>query len=63
MTDVGIDQALHDGDTCNLFEMTMEELYVSGSPIQLCCLACLFFTILVFVVAEISKNYSQTDKM
>lgn len=63
MTDVGIDQALHDGDTCNLFELTMEELYVSGSPIQLCCLACLFFTILVFAVAEISKNYSQTDKM
>ena len=61
MSDIGIDQALR--DTCNLFELTMEELYVSGSPIQLCALACLFFTILVFVVAEISKNYSQTDKM
>ena len=63
MSDVGMDQAMYDGDSCNLVELTLDELYLSGSPIQLCCLACLFFTSLVFVLSEISRNYSQTDKM
>ena len=57
MSEVGIE------DTCNLVELTLEELNLSGSPIRLCCLACAFFTLLVFVLSEASRNYSQTDKM
>lgn len=57
------DEAIYDGDSCNLVELTFEEMNVSGSPIRLCCIACLFFTILVFVLSELSRNYSQTDKM
>uniref|UniRef100_A0A7S0TCI9 Steroid 5-alpha reductase C-terminal domain-containing protein n=1 Tax=Pseudo-nitzschia delicatissima TaxID=44447 RepID=A0A7S0TCI9_9STRA len=57
------DEAIYDGDSCNLVELTFEEMNVSGSPIRLCCIACLFFTILVFVLSELSRNYSQTDKI
>eukprot|EP00531_Pseudo-nitzschia_arenysensis_P019427 CAMPEP_0116146774 /NCGR_PEP_ID=MMETSP0329-20121206/17349_1 /TAXON_ID=697910 /ORGANISM="Pseudo-nitzschia arenysensis, Strain B593" /LENGTH=329 /DNA_ID=CAMNT_0003642555 /DNA_START=100 /DNA_END=1089 /DNA_ORIENTATION=+ len=58
MSDAGFDQ-----DSCNLVELTLEELHISSSPIRLCCIACLFFTILVFVLSELSRNYSQTDKI
>lgn len=63
MSAVDDDQAIYNGDNCNLLELTMEEINVSISPIRLCCLACFFFTVLVFVVSEFSRNYSQTDKI
>jgi len=63
MSAIGDDQALYDGDSCNLLGLTLEEINDSTSPIYLCCLLCLFFTFLVFVLSEISRNYSQTDKI
>lgn len=63
MSVVGDDQVLYNGDSCNLLELTLEEINVSISPIRLCFLLCLFFTVLVFVLSEVSRNYSQTDKM
>jgi len=50
-------------DHCNLLGLTMEEIQIPMSPIRLCCLACFFFTILVFLLSELSRNYSQTDKI
>jgi len=57
------DDQAQNWDKCNLLELTLEEINVSLSPIRLCCIACLFFTILVFVISELSRNYSQTDKL
>jgi len=63
MSALGNDEVLQAGDTCDLLELTLQEINVPMSPIQLCCLLCLFFTVLVFVLSELSRNYSQTDKL
>lgn len=57
------DEVVYDGESCNLLDLALEEMNDSSSPIRLCCLVCLFFTILVFVSSELSRNYSQTDKL
>ena len=71
------DESFYNGDSsCNLFELTLDEIIIrtttiiddgnndySASPIRLCCIACLFFAVLVFAVSELSRNYSQTDKL
>ena len=70
------EESFSNGDSCNLFELTLDEIIrrtttidenvnddYSVSPIQLCCITCLFFTVLVFAVSELSRNYSQTDKL
>jgi len=58
-----VDQALNNAESCDLVGLTLQEIHNPMSPIQLCCLACLFFTVLVFVLSELSRNYSQTDKI
>jgi len=58
-----VDQALNNAESCDLVGLTLQEIHNPMSPIQLCCLACLFFTVLVFVLSEFSRNYSQTDKI
>jgi len=67
MSAVFEDQAMYDGDNCKLLELALEEITTGWgehmSPVQLCCLACLFFTFLVFSLSEFSRNYSQTDKL
>lgn len=56
-------------NSCNdLWGMTVNELFSSSTPhthnsLQQCCLACAVFTLLVFVVSERTKNYSQVDKL
>lgn len=60
---VNDDQFFDNADNCNLIELTLNEINVPFSPVRICCLACAFFTLLVFVVSEISRNYSQTDKL
>ena len=57
------DEISNNVDDCDLLGLTLQEIHVSMSPIQVCCLACLFFTMLVFIVSELSQNYSQTDKL
>jgi hypothetical protein len=57
------DEVIYDGESCNLLDLALEEMNDSSSPVRLCCLVCLFFTILVFVSSELSRNYSQTDKL
>eukprot|EP00536_Pseudo-nitzschia_multiseries_P011594 jgi/Psemu1/259963/estExt_Genewise1Plus.C_4050009 len=64
LSDVGIGSHDYNGDSssCNLVELAWDELN-APTPIRLCAIACLFFTLLVFVVSEWSRNYSQTDKL
>ena len=63
MSTIGDDSASLDGGNCNLLQLTLEEMHTPDSAIRLSVLACIFFTLLVFVLSEVSKNYSQTDKL
>jgi steroid 5-alpha reductase family enzyme len=62
LTDVNAEESFLNNGTCNLLELTWDEAN-TPTPIRLCWVVCLFFTFLVFVVSEVSKNYSQTDKL
>lgn len=62
LTDANAEEAFLNDATCNLLELTWDEGN-TPTPIRLCWVVCLFFTFLVFAVSEVSKNYSQTDKL
>mmetsp|Transcript_26867 Transcript_26867/g.62811 ORF Transcript_26867/g.62811 Transcript_26867/m.62811 type:complete len:340 (-) Transcript_26867:50-1069(-) len=61
-SNVGDGSYVYDGDSCKLIELTWDAIN-APTPIRLCVLACIFFSLLVFAVSEYSRNYSQTDKL
>jgi len=55
--------------TCNVWDLTVNEFFSPQSeggittPIQQCCLVCGFVVVLVWVVSELTQNFSQVDKL
>lgn len=52
-----------DQSQCDLISAAVEGIGLPGSPYFVAFRACIAFSLLVFVVSTVSKNYSQTDKL